>query len=102
MPEWNLDVHGNFFREEDEERIAKNTAFTPQVALSHLGVVQKDVPARLPSNSQTATAIKPHEELEKSSVPSNGQPFSTLKSVWVLVIAAAMGLLWLVLKNRRR
>ncbi len=50
VAEWKQDANDCFFRSEDKERAAKNTAFTPQAALSHLGVVQKDVPARSPSN----------------------------------------------------
>lgn len=51
VTEWALDAYDCFFRSEDKERAAKNTAFTPQAALSHLGVVQKDIfPARSPSN----------------------------------------------------
>lgn len=67
VAEWKQDANDCFFRSEDKERAAKNTAFTPQAALSHLGIVQKgDHPYGLPPKPHTASA---KSESEKEPIP---------------------------------
>lgn len=108
VTEWKLDANDCFFRVEDKERAAKNPAFTPQVALSKLGVVQSSSassseqstgnqppPVVQPSPTKKAPEAKP-----TASAPSEEPTSSTSWSIIVVLIVAAVGLLWLLLKRR--
>jgi hypothetical protein len=106
--EWKLDANGSFFRVEDQERAAKNAAFTPQVALSMLGVAQsssassseqttpKPLPVVQPSVPKKAPSTAP-----VPATPNEEPTSSTPWSIIVVLIVAATGLLWLLVKNRK-
>jgi hypothetical protein len=109
VTEWKLDANDCFFRVEDKERAAKNTAFTPQVALSKLGVVQSSSA----SSSEQSTGNQPQPvvqppapemapEARPTTPTTNEEPTSSTPwSIIVVLIVAAAGLLWLLVKNRK-
>ncbi|SKB09350.1 hypothetical protein SAMN02745166_05135 [Prosthecobacter debontii] len=103
--EWKLDANGCFFRPEDKERAAKNTAFTPQAALSLLRANQPSSPD---SSEHAAPASKPLPSGQRTTPEATEQKLSTSIAVeelalptWWLVIAAALGLLWVLFKKRK-
>lgn len=105
VTELKLDGSDSYYREEDKERAEKNTAFTPQVALSQLGLGQptsKDqrevnqseqaTPSSIPQQSPATNAK------EATPTPNDKSPLST---PWLVVaVVVAFGLLWLLLKKR--
>lgn len=110
VTEWKIDANDCFFLPEDKERASKNTAFTPQVALSQLGVVQSPSPS---GSDQTTPKPKPPPVVQptapknapeaKPTVPTPSEELasSTPWSIIVVLIVAATGLLWLLVKNRK-
>jgi hypothetical protein len=109
VTEWNLDANDSFFRVEDKERAAKNTAFTPEVALSKLGVVQSSSASssEQTTGNQPPPVVKPEapkkapESRPAAPTPSEEPASSTPWSIIVVLIVAAIGLLWLLLKGRK-
>lgn len=108
VTEWKLDANDCFFRVEEKERAAMNSAFTPQVALSKLGVVQsssarsreQSTGNQPPPVVQPSPTNKSPEAKPTTSSASEEPPSSTPWSIVVVLIVAALGLLWLVLKRR--
>lgn len=111
VTEWKLDANDCFFRPEDTERAMKNTDFTPQAALAMLGLVQQapqndnsltshaSTPTSLPTVAQPRPP-KVHES--KPALPAtSGKPItSTPWGMILILIVAAIGLAWLLLKKR--
>ena len=109
VTEWKLDANNSFFRVEDKERAAKNTAFTPEVALSKLGVVKSSSASSSDqtTGNQPPPVVKPEapkkapESRPAAPSPSEEPASSTPWSIIVVLIVAAIGLLWLLLKGRK-
>lgn len=107
VTEWKLDANDCFFRQEDTERAKKNTDFTPQAALAMLVLAQQvpqngnsaTPPTSLPTVAQPRSP-KAHES--KPALPAtSGKPItSTPWGVILILIMAAIGLAWLLLKKR--
>ena len=99
-----------FYREEDKERAAKNTAFTPQVALSMIRAdrsesptdkEQAKTPPPLPEGHSLAS---PKSTSEGNKGPTTAAGESGLSLHWPAVtglIVAVFGLIWLMLKRRK-
>ena len=112
VTEWKLDANDRFFRPEDTERAMKNTDFTPQAALAMLGSAQQapqngnsviphtSTPASLPTVAQPRS---PKADESKPALPViSGKPItSTPWGVILILIVAAIGLAWLLLKKRK-
>jgi len=97
--EWKLDANDCFFSEEIRERAARNTAFTPQVALSKLGVVQSSSATSSEQSvaDQSPTSVRqPLKDATEAELLSS----SIARGITIVLIVAALGLLWLLLKRR--
>lgn len=114
VTELKLDASDSYYLEEDKERAEKNTAFTPQVALSQLGMGQptskgsedqtgahhseQGIPPFIP---QQSAPRKPTDKKPATSPPFEEPSSSTRWLVLAAVIVAARGLLWVLLKMRK-
>ena len=112
VSEWRSNSNDYFQRPEDAARINELSGFTPQVAMSLLGAVQGDVQpapsATLPTPQQVrppkanpSSAPKAPDARPTASTPSEEPTSSTPWSVIVILIVAATGLLWLLVKKRK-
>ena len=103
VTEWKLDGNDCFFREEDKERAAKNSVFTPQAALSRLGVVQtSSTSGRHPQPVEQPSAPKKLSDAQPSSTAPNEIPgSSTPWGVIIMGIALTIVLSWLLFKGRK-
>lgn len=109
VPEWKLDGNDCFFRVEDKDRASKNTDFTPQVALVRLGLAQSVPPkngakANQPQPRPTVAPLvsqDPFTAQEASTATSQEPTSSTPWTVATVLIVAAIGLLWLLIKVRK-
>jgi hypothetical protein len=114
VTELKLDASDSYYLEEDKERAEKNTAFTPQVALSQLGMGQptskgsedqtgahQSEQANPPFIPQQSAPRKPTDQKPATSPPVEEPSSSTRWLVLAAVIVAALGLLWVLLKKRK-
>jgi hypothetical protein len=111
VPEWRSNSNGYFQRPEDAARINELGGFTPQVAMSLLGAAQGDVPlapsATLPTSQKVQTpkaksSSAPKTPEARPATTSTEEPASSTPwSFIVVLIVAATGLLWLLVKNRK-
>lgn len=103
--EWKLDANDCFFRPEDKERAAKNVTFTPQVALSKLGVINSATPSRRKQTAiQQSDTDNSHNTKNSTKVTTPPIPSeeSTSTMTWIIIpvlVVAAIVLLWLLLKK---
>lgn len=106
VSEWNLDANDRFFRQEDKERAAQNTAFTPQVALSKIRAIQSSfqIGSEQAKNQQANQAfVKPQLKQRPEADPVTAVDELTFATRWSLIavsILAAIGLLWWLIKRR--
>ncbi|MCB1207152.1 MAG: hypothetical protein KDN18_23070 [Verrucomicrobiae bacterium] len=108
VTELKLDSSDTYYLEEDKERAEKNTAFTPQAALSQLGIgqptpihqaeVNQSEQAASPSIPQQSAATKAKEP---PLTPNDETPSPTRRPFVAVVIVAVLGLLWVLLKKRK-
>jgi hypothetical protein len=107
VPEWQSNSNDYFQRPEDVARINGLSSFTPQVAISLLGAAQS-VGQPAPSSAlpklqqvQTPKASSSSEPKPPEAKPtSSDATSSTPWGIIVVLIVAATGLLWLLLKRR--
>lgn len=112
VPEWRSNSNDYFQRPEDAARINELSGFTPQVAMSLLGAAQGDVlpapSAALPTPQQVQTpkasssSAPKTPEAKPTPTPSDEPTSSTPWSIIVVLIVAACGLLWLLLKRQTK
>jgi hypothetical protein len=109
VTEWKLDSNDCFFRVEDKERAAMNTAFTPQVALSKIGAVRSSSASRSeqsagnqpPTAVQQASPKRATEAMLKASPLQEESSPSTQWGFIVVLIVAATVFLWLLVNKRK-
>ena len=114
VAELKLDASDSYYLEEDKERAERNTSFTPQVALSQLGMGQttskcsedqtgayQPEQANPPFIPQQSAPRKPTDQKPATSAPVEESPASPRWPLVAAVIAAALGLLWVLLKKRK-
>jgi hypothetical protein len=104
VTELKLDSSDSYYLEEDKDRAEKNTAFTPQVALSQLGLGQSTF-----KGSEGQTNAQQSEQDNPPSTPQQPAPKkpteqkpapSTPWAVVAVAIVATLGLLWVLHKRR--
>lgn len=104
VTELKLDGSDSYYLEEDKERAEKNTAFTPQLALSQLGLgetTSKDQTGVNQSEQATSPQSAATKAKESPLTPNEESPSSAWWPVGAAVIMAALGLLWVLLKRRK-
>jgi hypothetical protein len=108
LAELELDARDCYYLEENKERAEKNADFTPQVALSALGLdqptlkvqtgmneIEQAISSSIPQQSATT------EPKEAPLTPNDAAPSPTRWPVVVVMVVAAFGLL-LVLRKKRK
>src|SRR5690606_31301356 len=110
VTELKLDASDSYYLEEDKERAQKNTAFTPQVALSQLGMGrstsegsedQRGLPRSEQAIPPQSAPKTPIERKSASSTPVDKPSPPTRWPVVAVGIVAALGLLWVWIKKRK-
>ncbi len=92
LDDWKVNAHGYFMRTEDAERVSRNTAFTPQIALAKLdGVETPPIP---PQQAPAETSPPPQDHPTHPTPPetpaSKDKPLTTEAPDirWHLVVIA--------------
>lgn len=114
VTELRRDASDSYYLDEDKERAENNTAFTPQVALSQLGVDQstskgsedqtgahQSEQANPPFIPQRSAPRKPTEQKPAPITTVEEPASSTRWPLVAVVIVGALGLLWPWLKKRK-